>query len=238
MTAWLRSVEIRGDECHFPDRYPFNIPSLQGRQRLNLERPVTFFVGENGSGKSTLVRAMAQACGLNTWGHSERHPRPDRLPATALAQYLHVELGSGPVVGSLFSAETFNNWAEYLDDVIEADPGQVKYYGCTGLTNRSHGESILAYLKGRHGSPGLYFLDEPESALSPASQLALLQLLRGFQESGRTQFFIATHSPLLMALPDSQIFQLLDTGIEETTYQSTAHLQLYRDFLANPRSFL
>jgi predicted ATPase len=238
MSLWLQSVEIRGDE--FPDRtrYPFNVAPLQGRQRLDLTRSATFLVGENGSGKSTLIQAMARRCGLHLWGQPRRRLGSDELSAAALSWHLRVTMAEGDVTGGLFSAETFREWAEFLDDVTRLDPGQAKYYGGTDLTAKSHGEGILAYLVGRYSFPGLYFLDEPESALSPASQLELLKILANHRVSGQAQFVIATHSPILLALPESQIFHLADTGIQETEYEATDHFRLYRDFLADRHRFL
>jgi predicted ATPase len=69
---WLRSVEVRGDE--FPDLevHPFNIPTLQRRQKLTFHQGVSFFVGENGSGKSTLIEAIARRCGLHIWTEGKR----------------------------------------------------------------------------------------------------------------------------------------------------------------------
>ena len=93
-------------------------------------------------------------------------------------------------------------------------------------------------MRARYQIPGLYFLDEPESALSPFSQLELLRILAEYQERGEAQFVVATHSPILMALPGSQVFQFSDGGIEETTFHSTEHFRLYRDFLADPGAFL
>ncbi len=231
-------MEIRGDE--FPDRgrYPFNVAPLQGRQRLDFNRSVSFLVGENGSGKSTLIQAVAQLCGLPMWGQPRRYLASDELSAAALSHHVRVTLVEGSVTGGLFSAEAFREWAEFLDDVTRLDPGQAKYHGGADLTARSHGEGILAYLAGRYSVPGLYFLDEPESALSPASQLELLRILAAHRVSSHAQFVIATHSPILMALPDSQIFLLADTGIRETEYEATDHFRLYRDFLTDPSRFL
>jgi predicted ATPase len=147
-------------------------------------------------------------------------------------------MAQGNVSGGLFSAETFREWAEFLDDVTRLDPGQAKYQGGTNLTAKSHGEGILAYLAGRYSVPGLYFLDEPESALSPSSQLELLRILATHRVSGQTQFVIATHSPIILALPESQIFHLADTGIQEIEYEATDHFRLYRDFLADRDRFL
>ncbi|MCL5736491.1 MAG: AAA family ATPase [Actinobacteria bacterium] len=238
MTLCLTRLEIRGDEFKDVTRYPFNIPSLQRRYVLRFSSPVTFLVGENGSGKSTLIQALAQRCGLDLWAQPKQRLRAGELPPTALAAYLDVALQNGLVQGGLFSAEVFRTWAEFLDEVTEIDPGQAKYHGCSRLTYRSHGEGILTYLQARYRTPGLYFLDEPESALSPASQVELLRVLDEFRRSGHAQFVVATHSPILMALPEGHIFHLSDSGICETKYMSTQHYQLYRDFLDDPESFI
>lgn len=238
MTNWLESVEIHGDSYPDTARYPFNIATLQGRQKLCFTGLTGFLVGENGSGKSTLLQAIAQRCGIDMWAQPKSRLRRGELSSAALSEHLRVSLRSGPRSTAFFSAEGFREWAEFLDDVTEVDPGQGKYQGCAGLTHKSHGEGILAYLAGRYRRPGLYFLDEPETALSPASQVKLLRLLQSFHASGHAQFLIATHSPILMSLPEGQIFHLSASGITETCYESTDHFRLYRDFLDDPHSFL
>jgi len=238
MSLRLASVEIRGDEYPDTDQYPFNIEPLQGRQTLNIQGPICFWVGENGSGKSTLIEAVARRCGLDLWAQPRRRLAAGELSAASLTRHVEVGLNGGPMTGGLFTAEAFREWAEFLDEVTRLDPGQAKYQGATDLTARSHGEGILAYFRGRYRMPGLYFLDEPETALSPASQLEFLKVLDDFRRSGHAQFVIATHSPIIMALPDSQVFHFTPTGIEETGYESTEHFRLYRDFLADPGSYL
>jgi predicted ATPase len=160
------------------------------------------------------------------------------LPPRNLSDYVKVTVARGPVRGGLFSAESFREWAEFLDDIGQLDPGHAKYHGGADLTLRSRGEGLLAYFRGRYQTPGLYLLDEPESALSPTSQLALLRLLAEYRERGHAQFILATHSPILMALPGAQVFSFGEAGVEETAYQQTAHFRLYRDFMADPASFL
>ncbi len=238
---WLRSVEIRGDE--FPDNeaYPFDIPTLQRRQKLQFSQCVSFFVGENGSGKSTLIDATARRCGLHVWAGTKRQGAPHRAahcPHGRLSDFVSVTLSRGPVRGGVFTAESFREWAEFLDDVSRIDPGHAKYHGGEDLTLRSHGEGLLAYFRGRYQIPGLYFLDEPEAALSPASQIDLLRLLAEYRRRGHAQFILATHSPILIALPGAQVFSFGGSGIEEVQYEETAHYRLYRDFMADPASFL
>lgn len=163
---------------------------------------------------------------------------PAYYPAWALSEYVEVVLAQGAVKGAVFSAESFREWAEFIDDVTEVDPGQARYHGGEKLTLRSRGEGLLAYFRGRYQIPGLYFLDEPEAALSPASQLELLRLLSEYRRRGHAQFVIATHSPVIMAVKGAQVFVLGDGPIAETSYEQTSHYRLYRDFMADPGRFL
>ena len=159
-------------------------------------------------------------------------------PARALGDYIDVTLARGSVRGGVFSAESFREWAEFIDDVTAVDPGQAKYHGGEKLTLRSRGEGLLAYFRGRYQIPGLYFLDEPEAALSPASQLELLRLLSEYRRRGHAQFIVATHSPIIMAVKGAQVFVLGDGPITETSYEQTPHYRLYRDFMADPSRFV
>ncbi len=238
MTLFLTRVDIRGDR--YPDNaaYPFNVPPLAGSQTLTFETPVTLFVGENGSGKSTFMQALARRCGMPLWGQPQRSRTPGEMPVAALCEHLHPTLAAESFSGGFFSAEGFRDWIEFLDDMARIDPGQARWQGGPELTARSHGQGILDYFRSRYQIPGLYFLDEPESALSPSSQIDLLRLLASCSASGHAQFLVATHSPILMALPGSRLFHFEATGIVERPYDATGHFRLYRDFMADPASFL
>ena len=248
--VWLGGVRIRGDEFPTREAYPFSVPAFQHRQELRFTQSVAFLVGENGSGKSTLLEAIARRCGFHIWAQPKRSRHggggagagpgsaAGPLPASVLVDYLDVTLAPGSVNGAVFSAESFREWAEFIDDVTEVDPGQAKYHGGENLTLRSRGEGLLAYFRGRYQVPGLYFLDEPEAALSPASQLELLRLLSDYRKRGHAQFIVATHSPVIMAVKGAQVFALGDGPIVETAYEQTSHYRLYRDFMADPSRFV
>jgi predicted ATPase len=142
------------------------------------------------------------------------------------------------VPGSLFRAETFHDFADFIDDVALCDPGRLKYHGGCILNTLSHGEGILSYLRTRYHIKGLYLLDEPESALSPSSQIEFVKLLRWLAGGGHAQFVIATHSPILLACPEAQIFSFDSAGISEVQYENTDHFRLYKQFLADRTAFL
>lgn len=235
---YLTKVRINSER--FPTRrhYPFSIPAIGATTELKFRKPIVFFVGENGSGKSTLLDAITRKCGIHTWDKPRRHLAHYNPYETRLPDYLGITWSNGTVPGSLFRAETFREFADFLDDVALCDPGRLAYHGGHILNTLSHGEGILAYFGGRYRVKGLYFLDEPESALSPASQLKFLPLLRRFGAENQAQFIIATHSPILLACPGSQIFSFDSSRIKEVAYEDTAHFRIYKQFLADPSAYL
>jgi len=225
-------TEVKIDRERFPTQqlYPFNVPAIQDTPELTLQKPIVFFVGENGSGKSTLLDAITRKCGIHIWDKPRRHLAHDNPFEAKLANYVSVTWANGRVSGSLFRAETFHDLADFLDDVALCDPGRLKYHGGRILNTLSHGEGMLSYFRGRFRVKGLYFLDEPESALSPASQIKFLSLLQQLGAEGNAQFIIATHSPILLACPGAQIFSFDGAHIQQVHYQDTAHYRIYRQF--------
>jgi predicted ATPase len=235
---YISKVHIYGDRYPTKRYYPFNIPTLQGTLELNLDSPVVFFVGENGSGKSTLLEAITRKCGIHIWDKPKRHIAHENPYETRLSDYVKVSWVNGRVPGSLFRAETFREFADFLDDVALCDPGRLKYHGGRILNTLSHGQGILSYLSGRYEVRGLYFLDEPEAALSPTSQVKFLRRLQGFEAQGRAQFIIATHSPILLAHPGAQIFSFDPPGIRQVSYEDTLHFRIYHEFFTDRSAFL
>jgi predicted ATPase len=234
----LIKVRIHSDDYPTDRIYPFNIPILRETPELTFRRPVVFFVGENGSGKSTLLEAITRKCGINLWDKPRRHLAHSNPYETKLADYITVTWSDGRVPGSLFRAETFYGFADFLDDVALCDPGRLKYHGGKLLNLLSHGEGILSYFGGRYHIKGLYLLDEPESALSPSSQVAFLKLLQQLEADGHAQFIMATHSPILLAYPGAQILSFDSSRIEEVEYEDTAHYKLYKQFFTDRAVFL
>jgi predicted ATPase len=236
----MHLINVRIHSNNYPtDRiYPFNIPVLRETPELTFRKPVAFFVGENGSGKSTLLEAITRKCSIHLWDKPRRHLAHNNPYETKLADYITVTWADGRVPGSLFRAETFRDFADFLDDVALCDPGRLKYHGGHILNMLSHGEGILAYFGGRYHIKGIYLLDEPESALSPSSQVAFLRLLQQLEAAGHAQFIMATHSPILLAYPEAQIFSFDSPCIQEVEYEDTAHYKLYKQFFTDRTVFL
>ncbi len=233
MDVFLRSAELRRDQVPSFDAYPFSLPIIRDFERLDFHREVTFFVGENGSGKSTLIEAIAVAAGFNAEGGSQNFNFATRRTESELHKYLQLVRGvRRPKAGYFLRAESFFNVASAIDDLNAQDS-----HGGTSLHAMSHGESFLALVKHRFWANGLYLLDEPEAALSPQRQLALLKLMHDLVRQ-KCQFVVSTHSPLLLAYPGARIYHLSDKGIETVEYEETEHYALTRDFLLNRERYL
>jgi predicted ATPase len=233
--GFIRAVRMDWGNVRDRSVYPFSIPAVAAldRSQLELDPRVTFLVGENGSGKSTLLEAIAILCDMNAEGGS-RHARfGTRRSESELPRHLRlIRSGLRPASDFFLRAETFYNVATYVDDEIGTGG-----YGDVGLHDQSHGESFIALALNRFHPGGLYLLDEPEAALSPQSQLVLLARLHELAEL-QSQIVIATHSPILLALPGATIYELSENGFTRTSYDDLELVRLYRDFVEDPQLFL
>jgi predicted ATPase len=230
--------------CVFPekfstrDRYPFNLEIFSRPQTIDVRCPVTFFVGENGTGKSTLLQAISQRCGIYIWRGQLRARFQFNPLETQFYQAVEVEWSQDTVPGSFFASEIFKNFAQILDEWASMDPGLLEYFGGKSLMVQSHGQSLMSFFKSRFKIKGLYLLDEPETALSPASLIDLLKLIRQSSRAGHAQFIIATHSPILMACPEARIYSFGQSFLRPIDYKETEHFQVYKSFMQDPDKYL
>jgi len=228
---FLRSIRSNPERMG-GTQFPFSIPAFRGGIALDLPTPVTFFVGENGSGKSTLLEALAEICGFNPEGGNRDHYREAREDRSELAQALRLSWLPKMTEGFFMRAESFYNFASYLDGVSD-----LRAYGGKSLHHQSHGESFLALFQNRF-EQGLYMLDEPEAALSPQRQLAFLRIIHALETPRHAQFLIATHSPILLAYPGATLYQFEQDGIRKIAYRDTDHYLVTKEFLNNPERML
>lgn len=211
--------------------FPFSVPAVQ-HLNLDLKNHVTFLVGENGSGKSTILEALAEKIGFNSMGGTKYHGFREEYE-TDLAKYILLTKNPRLPIGQgfFFRAESFFNLSKYIDE-----HGNPAYWGGRELLKQSHGESFLSAFNHQFRE-GLFILDEPEAALSPQRQLSLLAILHDMQKERKSQFIIATHSPILLAYPNADIFLLDEEGITSVKYEETEHYQITKSFLNDPDKF-
>lgn len=239
-SQFVRSVALRRDKLPSFDQYPFSLPAVRTLEQIDFHPKVTFFVGENGSGKSTLLEAIAVSLGFNAEGGSKNFRFDTRRSHSVLNEYLRIAKGvKRPRTGFFLRAESFFNVATEIERLDEGPGGPpiINSYGGRSLHEQSHGESFLALMLERFSGQGLYILDEPEAALSPQRQLAVLSRLHDLVLD-HSQFIIATHSPILMAYPDACIYQCGNNGLAQIAYQDTDHFKVTREFLSSPERML
>lgn len=230
---YLRSLEILRSDSFDETEYPFSIPAVRALKSLEFRSNVTFFVGENGSGKSTLLEAIAYQCGFHTAGGGRNNTTYEVEGShAALGDVIRLSWMPKVTNGFFMRAETFYHFASYLDTMPEG----LHAYGGRSLHEQSHGEAFLSLFQHRFGKKAIYLLDEPEAALSPARQLALLRVIRDLEQEA--QFIIATHSPILLGYPGAQILDFDAQPIREIRYEDTLHYIVTRRFLENRQKVL
>ena len=230
---YLIDITLQREKVASWKEYPFSLPVVQTLDTLQFHPDVTFFIGENGMGKSTLLEAIAILLGFNAEGGSKNVQFSTRDTQSDLSGYLR----SGKSFkaardGYFLRAESFYNVASYLDDVEVTGS-----YGGKSLHAQSHGESFLSLLQYRFNGNGLYLLDEPEAALSPTRQLAVLALMHKLVNAN-SQFIIATHSPILLAYPNARTLRFSETGIDEVSYEETDNYRVSKDFFEHREQML
>lgn len=259
---YLSSIRRRARE---DAEFPWSVPVVAALEALEFHAPVTFFVGENGSGKSTLLEGIAAGLRAVAVGSDDIEKDDTLRAARRLGQGLQFERRHRPATTLFFRAEDVFGFTRRmlrsmrdLADLEEefrrefADGSYAQQLATSSARGqrvalesrygadpdaRSHGEVFLALLASRMTSRGLYLLDEPEAPLSPRGILQLIALLRD-RVGQACQFIIATHSPLLLALPDAAIYVFEGGRIANTSYEDVDHVRIAKSFLNNPQQFL
>lgn len=257
---FIKTISINTNKTH---PFPYNISAIKFAKHLNLANSITIFAGDNGCGKSTLLETIALKLNLPLIGGFAGDKKSFEA-AHLLAPYLHFEWSQETSAGFFFRAEDFSDFiyqneraqqsaeasiAE-LRNVVSADTFKQISEGMNYNLHRmkekygenmqafSHGEAYLTILQSRINSKGIFLLDEPEAALSPLKQLSLISFITDIQKKYKTQFIIATHSPILMGLPGAYLYEIQETGISHVEYEETEHYRITKSFLDNPKQYL
>lgn len=228
---FIKSLSIDWNKID-ENSYLRGIDAICGIENLMFNSPVTFFVGENGTGKSTLLEAMAIADGFNPEGGSRNYSFSTYDSHSELCDAIRLSRTCKATWGYFLRAESFYNVASMEEEYGRGPGGYSNHYH-----EKSHGESFLALAQNNFSGQGLYFLDEPEAALSPQRQLTLLIEIDRCRKEG-AQFFIVTHSPILLGLPDAEIISFDNGKIHSCAYEETDSYIVTSMFLNDKESLL
>lgn len=238
---YLLGIKLLREKVEDFNRYPFSLDVIQQLDGIEFHPKVTFIIGENGTGKSTLLEAIATAYGLNPEGGSKNFRFSTRSSHSELYKYIRlIKNYRRPSDSYFLRAESYFNVGteiENLDEDPFGGPPIINSYGGTSLHEQSHGESFFSLLKHGFSGQGLYILDEPEAALSPTRQMAMLTRIHELIKK-QSQFLIATHSPIILSYPDADIYEILNGKIHKSSYEETEHFNITKDFLNSPGLFL
>jgi predicted ATPase len=226
--AFVPAAGLKVDESV----WPASVPAMTQLLREGLEVPagLTVLVGENGSGKSTVVEALAEAYGLNPQGGSvlaQTFRIRDSEPG--VGTNLTVVRGARPRWSYFLRADTMSQLYTYLEEHPGRRPER--------LHELSHGEGFLQILRTRVNQAGFYLMDEPDAPLSFTASLGLAALLHDLAADG-SQAVVATHSPVVAAVPGANLLELGPWGIRTATWEDLSLVVSWRQFMRDPQSFL
>jgi len=241
LDPFLREIGLDRQSIPSFKQYPFHLEAVKSLHKLAFHPKVTYIVGENGMGKSTLMEAIAIAWGFNPEGGTKNFAFSTQATHSSLHNHIRLVRGARrPRDGFFFRAESYYNLASYIEEIdleFSYGPPIKNSYGGKSLHEQSHGESFFSAFIHRFGGHGLYILDEPEAALSPFRQMAMLSRIHELVQQN-SQFIIATHSPIIMAYPDSIIYHLSPDGIDIKQLEETEHYVIMKEFLNNKERML
>lgn len=253
----LKSIEIHPAN---KSEYPLNLPIFATPLTLSLDKEVTLLVGDNGSGKSTLLRLIQNELQLV---EIKKRPRDKQL---GIEKNVTLSYQRSKPKGFYFESVDFITYLHFVNEEKEAARAEIariedeykdksEYSKMMAksahqrtiaeldgmyqkdLSKSSHGESYLDFFVSRIRPNQLYILDEPETPLSFQNQLTLMLVIQNAVKNG-CQFLIATHSPVLMAMENATIYEILRDKIVATTYDNIESIRSLRQFIRNPESFL
>jgi len=235
---YLISAKIKHAEISNYNDFPFSLDFIKNLSEIEFHPNVTFIIGDNGIGKSTLLEAIALAYGLNPEGGSKSFNFSTKDTHSILYNYLRLIKGVIRPKDSFFlRGDNIYNISSEIDNLSQIDNRILQSYGGKSLHLQSHGESFLSIFLNRFGGNGLYLIDEPETALSITSQMALLSRIHQLVQQN-SQFIICTHSPIVLSYPQSKIYQIDKNFISTLIYEETNIYALYKAFILNKEEML
>jgi predicted ATPase len=259
---FIQSFSINTDK---EGPFPFDIPAVQFAKNIELKNAITIFVGDNGCGKSTLLESIAYKLNFPLIGGGiKHHERAGFEASKSIEPFLEINWRKETHKGFFFRAEDFSDFVNSVenenkkialdlldlkgqvdDSVVERMSESMNYnlremrknYG-SNMQAFSHGEAFLKILQTRIGDKGVFLLDEPEAALSPLKQLSLISIIIDIVKKKNAQFIIATHSPILMGIPNAAIYEIQEHSMKNVEYTETDHFTITKTFLDNPEHYL
>lgn len=131
--------------------------------------------------------------------------------------------------------DQYDDWKESYDAKTRSQSQFVRDRLMRNVDMFSNGESAMKYFTDRITENALYLLDEPENSLSIGLQQELCDFIFASARYYGCQFIIATHSPLLLSMPNALIYDLDDVPVVTKQWTELENVRKYFDFFEKHR---
>ena len=133
------------------------------------------------------------------------------------------------------SLKDYDDWKESYDAKSKSQSQYVRERLMRNVDMHSNGESAMRYFVEHITEDALYLMDEPENSLSVPLQRDLAKYIYDSARHFGCQFVIATHSPILLSLPEARIYDLDETPVEEKAWTDVEDVKAYFSFFEEHR---
>lgn len=150
---------------------------------------------------------------------------------------IHREAIDHPEIGRLKGLDDYERWSE-TREILSSKRSQsnfIKKRVPREIDLYSNGETALHYFVDRIDEDAVYLLDEPENSLSVEFQLQLVEYIAATARTTRSQFIIATHSPIFLSLKGAQIYNLDACPADRCRWTELPNVRKYFDFFMEHR---
>ena len=145
---------------------------------------------------------------------------------------VHREVAMNPELRSLHGIDDYERWKTTMEILSpkHSQSSYIKKRVARQIDLCSNGETALRYFLERIDEDALYLLDEPENSMSIEFQIELAEYISATARATKSQFVIATHSPILLSMPQAKIYNLDAYPADVYSWTELDNVRKYFDF--------
>ena len=149
----------------------------------------------------------------------------------------HMEAARNPDIMRLHGIDDYERWKNTMEILSpkRSQSGYIRKRVARDVDLHSNGETAMRYFLERIDEDAVYLLDEPENSLSIEFQIQLAEYIEATARATRSQFIIATHSPILLSMKNAKVYNLDDDPASVCDWTELPNVRRYFEFFMDHR---